>query len=101
MSSLENKVLSILTEKGYVSKGETVASTEITPELLEEEEEDEEVVVDGEVDEGDVHIKPVSRMPIPLVSFGLLIYNFSLSFFISSSYVDSLILFYLEFLIFV
>lgn len=66
LSSLENKVISILTEKGYVSKGETVASTEITPELLEEEEEDEEVVVDGEVDEGDVHIKPMSRMSIPL-----------------------------------
>lgn len=65
LSSLENKVLSILTEKGYVSKGETVASTEITPKLLEEEEEDEEVVVDGEVDEGDIHIKPVSWMPIP------------------------------------
>ncbi|KAL3533303.1 hypothetical protein ACH5RR_006824 [Cinchona calisaya] len=69
LSSLEDKVLSILTEKGYITKIEAVGTTEMTPELLEgeEEEEDEEVVVDGEVDEGDVHIKPVSRKPIPLL----------------------------------
>lgn len=66
LSALENRVISILTEKGYVSKTEPVGSTEITPELLEEEDEDEEVVVDGEVDEGDVHIKPASRKPITL-----------------------------------
>ncbi|KAF2288154.1 hypothetical protein GH714_004697 [Hevea brasiliensis] len=35
--------------------------------LLEEEDEDEEVVVDGEVDEGDVHIKPISRKSSPLL----------------------------------
>ncbi|KAI5659508.1 hypothetical protein M9H77_28301 [Catharanthus roseus] len=66
LSLLENKVLNILTEKGYVSKTETVISTELKPDLLEEDEEDEEVVVDGEVDEGDVHIKPVSWKPTPL-----------------------------------
>lgn len=69
LSSLEDKVLSILTENGYITKTEAVGSTEMTLELVEDEEEDEEVVVDGEVDEGDVHIKPVSRKPIPLVGF--------------------------------
>ncbi|KAK9169425.1 hypothetical protein Syun_001565 [Stephania yunnanensis] len=61
LSSLEDNVLAILTEKGFVSHNEAIGVAEIIPELLEEEEEDEEVVVDGEVDEGDVHIKPISR----------------------------------------
>ncbi|XP_073277414.1 probable polyribonucleotide nucleotidyltransferase 1, chloroplastic isoform X3 [Primulina huaijiensis] len=60
LSSLEAKVLSIFTEKGFVSKTEAVVS------MLDDEEEDEEFVVDGEVDEGDVHIKPVSKKPTPL-----------------------------------
>ncbi|KAL2464293.1 Polyribonucleotide nucleotidyltransferase 1 [Forsythia ovata] len=67
LSSLEAKVLSILTEKGFVSQMEAVAPTETVTDLVEDEEEDEEVVVDGEVDEGDVHIKPVPRKPIPLL----------------------------------
>ncbi|XP_043696706.1 polyribonucleotide nucleotidyltransferase 1, chloroplastic, partial [Telopea speciosissima] len=66
LSALEEKVLSILTEKGYVNKDEALAAAETTPDILEDEDEDEEVVVDGEVDEGDVHIKPVSRKHIPL-----------------------------------
>ncbi|OVA16425.1 Exoribonuclease [Macleaya cordata] len=65
LSALEEKVLTILTEKGYVSKDETLGAAEIIPELFEDEDEDEAVVVDGEVDEGDVHIKPVSRKPVP------------------------------------
>lgn len=39
------------------------------PGVFEDEDDDEEVVVDGEVDEGDVHIKPVSKRPTPLVLF--------------------------------
>ncbi|XP_019162497.1 PREDICTED: probable polyribonucleotide nucleotidyltransferase 1, chloroplastic [Ipomoea nil] len=64
---LESKVKSILSEKGYVSKMEEFVSNELIPDLLEDEDEDEEVVVDGEVDEGDVHIKPVGRKSIPLL----------------------------------
>ncbi|CAA2955965.1 probable polyribonucleotide nucleotidyltransferase 1, chloroplastic [Olea europaea subsp. europaea] len=67
LSSLEAKVLNILTEKGFVSKIDAVSPTEAVTDLVEDEEEDEEVVVDGEVDEGDVHIKPVPRKPIPLL----------------------------------
>ncbi|CAM8930243.1 unnamed protein product [Rhodiola kirilowii] len=65
LSSLEDKVINILTEKGYVSKEERLP--EILPELLEDEDDDEEVVEDGEVDEGDVHVKPVTRKATPLL----------------------------------
>ncbi|KAF5725748.1 polyribonucleotide nucleotidyltransferase 1 chloroplastic isoform X1 [Tripterygium wilfordii] len=65
LSSLEEKVITILTEKGYVSKSESLGTVEMVPDLLEDEDEDEEIVVDGEVDEGDVHIKPISRKSIP------------------------------------
>lgn len=68
LTSLEENVLSILTEKGYVSKDESLGTTETVADLLEDEDEDEEVVVDGEVDEGDVHIKPIARKSSPLVS---------------------------------
>lgn len=68
LSSLEEKVLTILSENGYVSKDETVGIVETIPDLLEDEDEDEEVVVDGEVDEGDVHIKPKSRKSTPMVN---------------------------------
>ncbi|EPS60347.1 hypothetical protein M569_14456, partial [Genlisea aurea] len=64
LSNLETKVLAILTQEGFVSKNDTV--TEVLPDLGEEEE-DEEIVVDGEVDEGDVHIKPVQMRPTPLL----------------------------------
>ncbi|KAF7147861.1 hypothetical protein RHSIM_Rhsim03G0049500 [Rhododendron simsii] len=67
LSSLEEKVLSILTEIGYVSKDEAFGASERIPDMLDDEDEDEEVVVDGEVDEGDVHIKPVTRKPTPLL----------------------------------
>ncbi|KAJ9179870.1 hypothetical protein P3X46_008184 [Hevea brasiliensis] len=67
LTSLEEKVISILTEKGYVSKDASFGTTETVADLLEEEDEDEEVVVDGEVDEGDVHIKPISRKSSPLL----------------------------------
>ncbi|KAJ8529010.1 hypothetical protein K7X08_035845 [Anisodus acutangulus] len=66
ISSLEEYVISILSEKGYISTIESFGSTETMPDLLEEDE-DEEVVVDGEVDEGDVHIKPVARKTVPLL----------------------------------
>ncbi|CAL5431649.1 unnamed protein product [Camellia sinensis] len=67
LSSLEERVLTIFTEKGYVSKDEAFGAPETVPDLFEDDEEDEEVVVDGEVDEGDVHIKPVSRKSTPLL----------------------------------
>lgn len=67
LSSLEDEVLSILTEKGYVSKDEAIGAVETIPDSFEDEDEDEEVIVDGEVDEGDVHIKPASRKPVPLL----------------------------------
>ncbi|XP_022983703.1 probable polyribonucleotide nucleotidyltransferase 1, chloroplastic [Cucurbita maxima] len=62
--SLEEKVISILTEEGYVSLDTTSEVLEPIPDLVEDEDEDDEVVVDGEVDEGDVHIKPTTRRPI-------------------------------------
>ncbi|KAJ0771564.1 putative polyribonucleotide nucleotidyltransferase [Helianthus annuus] len=65
LSLLEEKVLSILTEEGYVSKSESCVGAEITPDMLEDEDEEEEVVVDGEYDEGDVQIKPVFKKPTP------------------------------------
>ncbi|CAN4076625.1 unnamed protein product [Withania somnifera] len=65
LSSLEEYVLSILSDKGYISTTEAVGSTETMPDLLEEEE-DEEVVY-GEVDEGDVHVKPFARKTVPLL----------------------------------
>ncbi|XP_034694858.1 probable polyribonucleotide nucleotidyltransferase 1, chloroplastic isoform X1 [Vitis riparia] len=64
--SLEEEVLTILTEEGYVSKDETLGTAETIQDLFEDEDEDEEVVVDGEVDEGDVHIKPIPRKSSPL-----------------------------------
>ncbi|XP_028761305.1 probable polyribonucleotide nucleotidyltransferase 1, chloroplastic [Neltuma alba] len=65
--SLEEKVLNILTEKGIVTKDATPKSNaETVADILEDEDDDEEVIVDGEVDEGDVHIKPTSRKPHPL-----------------------------------
>ncbi|CAL5435579.1 unnamed protein product [Camellia sinensis] len=67
LSSLEERVLTIFTEKGYVSKDEAFGAPDTVPDLFEDDEEDEEVVVDGEVDEGDVHIKPVSRKSTPLL----------------------------------
>lgn len=67
LSLLEDKVLNILTEEGYVSKNETCVGPEITPDMLEDEDEEEEFVVDGEFDEGDVHIKPVLKKPVPAV----------------------------------
>lgn len=68
ISSLEEKVITILTEKGYVIDEVAFGTTEAQPDLLEDEDEDEEVVPEGEVDQGDVHIRPIPRKPIPLVS---------------------------------
>lgn len=67
LSSLEAKVLNILTEEGFISKTEAYFAPEVVPDLVEDEDEDE-IVVDGEVDEGDVHIKPVLKKPTPLVN---------------------------------
>ncbi|CAL5066912.1 unnamed protein product [Urochloa decumbens] len=62
LSALEEKVVTILSEQGYVSKDSSSGVTESLDVIVEDEDEDE-VIVDGEVDEGDVHIKPVSRKP--------------------------------------
>ncbi|XP_048333222.2 polyribonucleotide nucleotidyltransferase 1, chloroplastic isoform X2 [Ziziphus jujuba] len=67
LALLEEKVLTILTEKGYVSPDAALGVVETIPEIFEDEDEDEEVVVDGEVDEGDVHIKPTPRKATPLL----------------------------------
>ncbi|CAF2103435.1 unnamed protein product [Brassica napus] len=67
ISSLEEKVLTVMTEKGYVVDEVAFGTTEAQPELLEDEDEDEEVVPEGEVDQGDVHIRPIPRKPIPLL----------------------------------
>ncbi|TVU41572.1 hypothetical protein EJB05_15101, partial [Eragrostis curvula] len=45
-------------ELGYVAKDGSSGATESLADIVEDE-----VIVDGEVDEGDVHIKPVSRSP--------------------------------------
>ncbi|KAH0468624.1 hypothetical protein IEQ34_001856 [Dendrobium chrysotoxum] len=68
LSVLEEKVISILTENGYVAKDQVSGTTDVVNDNCdnEDEDEDEEVVSDGEVDEGDVHIKP-ARKPIPLL----------------------------------
>ncbi|GAB2272748.1 Purine nucleoside phosphorylase [Dionaea muscipula] len=67
LAALEENVVTILAEKGYVSKDDTPAIAETIPVLYEDEDEDEEVVLDGEVDEGDVHIKPTMRKSTPLL----------------------------------
>ncbi|KAK8271479.1 hypothetical protein V6Z12_D11G265300 [Gossypium hirsutum] len=66
ISLLEEKVINRLTDKGYISIEGLSGSGETILDLIDEEDEDEEIVVDGEVDEGDVHIKPVSRKSTPL-----------------------------------
>ncbi|KAL0926837.1 hypothetical protein M5K25_003089 [Dendrobium thyrsiflorum] len=66
LSVLEEKVISILTENGYVAKDQVLGTTDVVNDNCDNEDEDEEVVSDGEVDEGDVHIKP-ARKPIPLL----------------------------------
>ncbi|CAN1768677.1 Probable polyribonucleotide nucleotidyltransferase 1, chloroplastic, partial [Linum perenne] len=65
ISALEKKITAILTEEGYVAKGLDSGATEPTLDLLEDEDDDEEVIEDGEVDEGDVHIKLVPKEPPP------------------------------------
>ncbi|XP_020095675.1 probable polyribonucleotide nucleotidyltransferase 1, chloroplastic isoform X1 [Ananas comosus] len=67
LSALEDKVLTILTEQGYVFKDESSGAAEGIADVYEDEDEDEVVVPDGEVDEGDVHIKPIPRKPVPLL----------------------------------
>lgn len=67
LTLLEDKVLNILSEKGYISSDTMLGVNETIADMLEDEDEDEEVVVDGEVDEGDVHIKPTSRKTPRLV----------------------------------
>ncbi|GMH09647.1 hypothetical protein Nepgr_011488 [Nepenthes gracilis] len=63
--ALEEKVVTILTEKGYVSKDGVAVTTDPVP--VHNDDEDEEMVVDGEVDEGDVHIKPTLLKSTPLL----------------------------------
>ncbi|KAK8628224.1 hypothetical protein V6N13_063934 [Hibiscus sabdariffa] len=66
ISLLEEKVINRLTDKGYISMEGTAGSVETIQDLIDEDDEDEEIVIDGEVDEGDVHIKPISRKSTPL-----------------------------------
>ncbi|KAL4377454.1 hypothetical protein GQ457_02G030490 [Hibiscus cannabinus] len=66
ISLLEEKVINRLTDKGYISMEGTTGSVETIQDLIDDDDEDEEIVIDGEVDEGDVHIKPISRKSTPL-----------------------------------
>lgn len=50
--ALEEKVLNVLSEEGYVSKDGPSNANEGLADLMEVEDEDEEEVSDGEVDEG-------------------------------------------------
>ncbi|XP_020590049.1 probable polyribonucleotide nucleotidyltransferase 1, chloroplastic isoform X2 [Phalaenopsis equestris] len=67
LSVLEEKVIRILTENGYIAKDLVSGTTEPVIDDCHSEDDDEEIVSDGEVDEGDVHIKPIPRKPIPLL----------------------------------
>ncbi|KAL8152409.1 hypothetical protein V2J09_010169 [Rumex salicifolius] len=65
--SLEEKVVGILSEKGYISIAASTAPADTPVSLdgdIDNDDEDEEVV-DGEVDEGDIHIKPTIRKSEP------------------------------------
>ncbi|WOL08917.1 hypothetical protein Cni_G17670 [Canna indica] len=66
LSAIEDNVLTILTEEGYISKEEASGISEVPEDAYEDEDEDE-LIVDGEVDEGDVHIKPTLRKSAPLL----------------------------------
>ncbi|XP_078430866.1 putative polyribonucleotide nucleotidyltransferase 1, chloroplastic [Wolffia australiana] len=63
ISAVEDKVLTILTEDGYIEKDGAI--TNVTGFVEDEDEDEDEVIVDGLVDEGDVHIKPIPRKSIP------------------------------------
>eukprot|EP01018_Ginkgo_biloba_P024138 Gb_15670 [translate_table: standard] len=65
ISSLEAELLTVLAEDGYIKEDGTIRSDEAVK--IDEDEEDELMVVDGEVDEGDVHITPVLKKPITQV----------------------------------
>uniref|UniRef100_A0A7C9ACQ8 polyribonucleotide nucleotidyltransferase n=1 Tax=Opuntia streptacantha TaxID=393608 RepID=A0A7C9ACQ8_OPUST len=67
LASLEEKVVDILSQRGYVGKSEAVVTVDTAPDLYVDDDEDEEVVVDGEIDEGDVRIKPTPRMLTPML----------------------------------
>lgn len=69
LSAIEEHVLKILTEEGYIFKEDTLGAAEDSDNIYVDEEEEDLIVADGEVDEGDVHIKPVLRKAMPLVSF--------------------------------
>ncbi|KAF3789475.1 putative polyribonucleotide nucleotidyltransferase 1 [Nymphaea thermarum] len=66
LAALEEKILSVLAEEGFIAKDENYAPAELVPEVYEDEDEDDVIVEDGEVDEGDVHIRPVTRKPVAL-----------------------------------
>ncbi|KAJ8423513.1 hypothetical protein Cgig2_030225 [Carnegiea gigantea] len=66
-AALEEKVVDILSQRGYVGKSEAVVTAETAPDLYVDDDEDEEVVVDGEIDEGDVRIKPTPRILTPML----------------------------------
>ena len=85
LSALEEKVIMILSEQGYVSKDELSGPIENLADIVEEEDEDE-VIEDGEVDEGDVHIKPVSRKPHHQVMI-IILFSLNMSYSLSFSYI--------------
>lgn len=62
ISSLEDELLSALAEDGYLKDDTSMKPDDTILDVVDEEEDEE--VVDGEVDEGDVHINPVLRKHI-------------------------------------
>ncbi|CAN6439875.1 unnamed protein product [Victoria cruziana] len=66
LAVLEEKILSVLAEKGLVAKDDNYAPAELIPEVYEDEDEDDVIVEDGEVDEGDIHIRPVLKKSVAL-----------------------------------
>eukprot|EP00252_Welwitschia_mirabilis_P003848 TRINITY_DN13922_c0_g1_i1.p1 TRINITY_DN13922_c0_g1~~TRINITY_DN13922_c0_g1_i1.p1 ORF type:complete len:929 (-),score=199.69 TRINITY_DN13922_c0_g1_i1:341-3127(-) len=62
ISTIEENILSVLTESGLVQEDNFVKPNDLVDEIDGSDEEDE--ILDGLVDEGDVHIKPTSRKAI-------------------------------------
>ncbi|KAL3689743.1 hypothetical protein R1sor_016052 [Riccia sorocarpa] len=64
---LEEKLMRVLTEEGVVREETPVVKEDlqaIEDIVWDEEQEDELIIEDGEVDEGDIHVKPVFKMPV-------------------------------------
>ncbi|BFI33697.1 polyribonucleotide nucleotidyltransferase [Marchantia polymorpha subsp. ruderalis] len=64
---LEEKLMKLLTEEGVTREEPAAVKEDLVPieEVVWDEEQDGELIVeDGEVDEGDIHVKPVFKKPV-------------------------------------